>query len=66
MAGQVIRVSDRCPYARLTGKEMVIVPADKAQGIPVVLSREDVRSLQLAKSAIRAAIEILLKESGKT
>lgn len=47
------------------GNELVIVPAQKAhQGVPVVLSQEDVRQVQLAKGAIRAAIEILLKESG--
>lgn len=47
------------------GNELVIVPAQKAyQGVPVVLSQEDVRQVQLAKGAIRAAIEILLEESG--
>ena len=64
--GNIIETTDQV-LIRLgsQGKEMVIVPADKSQqGIPVVLSQEDVRSLQLAKSAIRAAIEILLKESG--
>jgi uncharacterized 2Fe-2S/4Fe-4S cluster protein (DUF4445 family) len=47
------------------GRELVIVPSEKSyQGVPLVLSQEDVRSLQLAKGAVRAAIEILMRESG--
>ncbi len=47
------------------GRELIIVPAaDSFQGIPVVLSQEDLRRLQLAKGAVRAAIEVLMGESG--
>lgn len=47
------------------GREIVVVAAEQAfQGVPVLLSQEDVRRLQLAKAAVRAAIEVLLQESG--
>lgn len=47
------------------GPELIIVPAEQAyQGIPVVLSQEDLRQIQLAKGAVRSAIDILLQESG--
>ncbi|MGI6435163.1 MAG: ASKHA domain-containing protein [Syntrophomonadaceae bacterium] len=47
------------------GYELIIVPPEQAyQGIPVVLSQEDLRQIQLAKGALRSAIEILLQESG--
>ncbi len=47
------------------GRELIVVPSREAfQGIPVVLSQEDLRRLQLAKGAVRAATEILLRESG--
>jgi len=43
----------------------VLVPADKAYGNRAVsLTQRDVREVQLAKGAIRAGIEILLKEMG--
>lgn len=49
------------------GPELIIVPAEQAyQGIPVVLGQEDLRQIQLAKGAVRSAIEILLQESGLT
>ncbi len=47
------------------GKELVIVPPQGAyQGVPLVLGQEDLRQVQLAKAALRSAIEILLQESG--
>lgn len=37
----------------------------KANGVEIPISQRDVRELQLAKSAIRAGIEILLEETGR-
>lgn len=37
---------------------------DTANGMPVVFTQEDIRQVQLAKAAIRTAIDILLKEAG--
>jgi len=46
-------------------KGFALVPAGEgAGGRPVVVTQRDVRELQLAKGAIRAGIEILLKELG--
>jgi uncharacterized 2Fe-2S/4Fe-4S cluster protein (DUF4445 family) len=42
----------------------LVGPSDGASGRPVALSQRDVRELQLAKGAIRAGIEILMKELG--
>lgn len=47
------------------GTELVIVPADASgSGSAIVFNQQDVRQLQLAKGAIRAGIDILIKESG--
>lgn len=46
-------------------RAIAIAPAEAAAGgRPVLLSQRDIRELQLAKSAIRSGIEILLKELG--
>jgi uncharacterized 2Fe-2S/4Fe-4S cluster protein (DUF4445 family) len=45
--------------------EFLLVPAaDTGHGHDLVVSREDVKEIQLAKGAIRAGIEILLGEAG--
>jgi len=41
---------------------MLATPEEGAGGRPVMVSQRDVRELQLAKGAIRAGIEILMKE----
>ncbi|MDR1916097.1 MAG: ASKHA domain-containing protein [Synergistaceae bacterium] len=43
-----------------------VVIAKKANGKPILFTQKDVRELQLAKSAIRAGVEILLSEAGLT
>lgn len=46
-------------------RTLVIVPAEEgAEGRAVSLTQRDIRELQLAKGAIRAGIEILMKELG--
>jgi uncharacterized 2Fe-2S/4Fe-4S cluster protein (DUF4445 family) len=46
-------------------KEIVLVEAPHSRtGRPIVLTQQDVRSVQLGKSALRAGIEILLAERG--
>lgn len=42
----------------------LVLPEEGADGRPVRVTQRDVRELQLAKGAIRAGIEILLKELG--
>jgi uncharacterized 2Fe-2S/4Fe-4S cluster protein (DUF4445 family) len=45
--------------------EFVLAEADKrGQGSEVVVTRQDVSEIQFAKAAVRAAIEVLLDESG--
>ncbi len=45
--------------------EFILAPAEKSGiGRDVAVSRQDVNEIQLAKGAIRAGIEILLKEAG--
>lgn len=47
------------------GPELIVVsPREAYRGVPLVLGQDDLRQIQLAKGAIRTAIEILLKESG--
>lgn len=47
------------------GKEMILVPGTQAyQGTPVVFNQEDIRQVQLAKSAIRTSIDILVEQAG--
>ncbi|HIZ55691.1 MAG TPA: DUF4445 domain-containing protein [Firmicutes bacterium] len=41
-----------------------VLIAEKADGSPVLLTQQDIRELQLAKSAVRAGIEVLLDEAG--
>lgn len=55
------------PNVRGTGKALELVLADaraSGHGREITLSRSDVNEIQLAKAAIRAGIEILLKEAG--
>ncbi len=50
-----------------TGREFVLVPAqESATGEAIVVSRNDVGQIQLAKAAIRAGINVLLDEVGIT
>ncbi|MDD2585421.1 MAG: ASKHA domain-containing protein [Syntrophomonadaceae bacterium] len=47
------------------GPEIIIVDSqDSLKGTPVVFNQEDIRQVQLAKGAIRTAIDILLKKAG--
>jgi uncharacterized 2Fe-2S/4Fe-4S cluster protein (DUF4445 family) len=47
------------------GQEIILLEADATSGnAAIVFNQEDVRQIQLAKSAIRTAVEILLKEAG--
>jgi uncharacterized 2Fe-2S/4Fe-4S cluster protein (DUF4445 family) len=47
------------------GSEVLLVPAKhSATGRDIVLAQADVRNVQLGKAALRAGIEILLRESG--
>jgi uncharacterized 2Fe-2S/4Fe-4S cluster protein (DUF4445 family) len=47
------------------GPEIILVQAEKnMNGIPLIVSQEDIRQVQLAKSAIRTAIDILLEMVG--
>jgi uncharacterized 2Fe-2S/4Fe-4S cluster protein (DUF4445 family) len=41
-----------------------VVIANRSNDKPILFTQKDVRELQLAKSAIRAGVEILLKEAG--
>jgi len=46
-------------------RELVLVPARRSQtGRDIVLTQQDVRAVQLGKSALRTGIEILLAECG--
>jgi uncharacterized 2Fe-2S/4Fe-4S cluster protein (DUF4445 family) len=48
-----------------TGSEIVLVPSEKnGLGRDLVLTRKDIHEIQLAKSAIRAGVEILLQNGG--
>jgi len=47
------------------GPEFVLADEEEAaEGIPVTLKQKDIREFQLAKGAIRAAVEILLQDAG--
>ena len=47
------------------GAELILVDdTETASGVPVVFNQQDVRQLQLAKGAVRAGIDILMKEAG--
>lgn len=50
-----------------TGSELVLVPAAQTGlGRDLVVTRKDVHEIQLAKSAIRVGVEILLQNAGLT
>jgi uncharacterized 2Fe-2S/4Fe-4S cluster protein (DUF4445 family) len=50
-----------------SGSELVLVPAAQTGlGRDLVVTRKDVHEIQLAKSAIRVGVEILLKNAGLT
>lgn len=49
---------------RNSSREFVLTPETENGGHAVVISQKDVRELQLAKGAIRAGMDILLKEAG--
>ncbi|MBO8159125.1 ASKHA domain-containing protein [Thermosyntropha sp.] len=47
------------------GKEIVICDdINKVKNVPVVFNQEDIRQVQLAKSAVRTAIDVLIDKSG--
>ena len=51
----------------ITGSEIVLVPAAQTGlGRDLVVTRKDIHEIQLAKSAIRVGLEILLQNSGLT
>jgi uncharacterized 2Fe-2S/4Fe-4S cluster protein (DUF4445 family) len=53
------------PEASGRGCEVVLAPARRsATGRDIVLTQADVRNVQLGKAALRAGIEILLRDSG--
>lgn len=48
-------------------RRLVLVPSSSSgHGQDIVVSRRDINEIQLAKGAIRAGIEILLQEAGRT
>ena len=50
-----------------TGSEIVLVPAHQTGlGRDLVITRKDIHEIQLAKSAIRVGVEILLQNAGLT
>jgi uncharacterized 2Fe-2S/4Fe-4S cluster protein (DUF4445 family) len=49
-----------CPQ----GDEFIVVPANRSSGKEITFSRTDVNEIQLAKGAIRAGVNILLKLAG--
>jgi uncharacterized 2Fe-2S/4Fe-4S cluster protein (DUF4445 family) len=67
-----LRAADGLPAAlaaRVQGEgvERYVVlarPEETREGRPIVLTQRDVRQLQLAKAAVRAAVELLLAEAG--
>jgi uncharacterized 2Fe-2S/4Fe-4S cluster protein (DUF4445 family) len=48
------------------GKEFVLVPGTENNGMEITFDRNDVTEIQLAKGAMRAGVEILLKKAGIT
>lgn len=49
------------------GSEFVLVPATTtASGQPIGITQKDIRQLQLAKGAVRAAVDIMLERAGLT
>lgn len=68
--GQTLRANGRSHLAERilqngTQREFLLVsPAESAGGRPIKVTQRDVRELQLAKGAIRAGVQILMKELG--
>lgn len=60
------RVNEDHPRVTRSNGEIALLLADEEQtgGPPVVFTQHDVRAVQLAKAAIRAGLDILLKEKG--
>jgi len=49
----------------LLKEEFIVVPADQSEnGKPISITQQDIREVQLAKSAIAAGVNILVKEAG--
>lgn len=47
-----------------TGKEYVLVKAEDNAGVEIAFSRRDINEIQLVKGAMRAGVNILLREAG--
>lgn len=60
------RINEDHPRVIRSGGEVALLLVDEEQsgGLPVVFTQHDVRAVQLAKAAIRAGLDILLKENG--
>lgn len=59
-------VQDHPRVQTVDGKrEFVLAGADEAGGAPIIFSQSDIRSVQLATGAIRAAIDQLLEAAGR-
>ncbi len=68
-AQQLLELGQSCLASRIHSEGRyrafdLVLPHEGADGRPVRVSQRDIRELQLAKGAIRAGIEILLKELG--
>jgi uncharacterized 2Fe-2S/4Fe-4S cluster protein (DUF4445 family) len=68
-AQQLLELGQNCLAERIRSEGRhrafdLVLPHEGADGRPVRVSQRDIRELQLAKGAIRAGIEILLKELG--
>ena len=68
-AQQLLDLGQNCLAERIRSEGRhrafdLVLPHEGADGRPVRVSQRDIRELQLAKGAIRAGIEILLKELG--
>jgi len=63
----VLQTGDGRVVINRNGKAFLLVPADTEKGLAAIqVTRKDINEIQLAKAAIRAGIEILLKEAGIT
>lgn len=61
----VIQTGDGRVVINRNGKAFLLVPEDTEKGVAAIqVTRKDINEIQLAKAAIRAGIEILLKEAG--
>ncbi|NMC80861.1 MAG: DUF4445 domain-containing protein [Chloroflexi bacterium] len=62
--GVFLKENTRVRAAVNGGAEFLLVPADQSgHGREIVITRKDVHEIQLAKGAIRAGIEVLLREA---